>query len=100
MGFSERKAIFDSWLNAHKGVLFKAVRAYAFTRSDQEDLFQEIAAQLWISVPGFRGNSAPSTWIYRVALNTAISWSRKEVRRRDKTDTLDIAEAALRPRDR
>jgi RNA polymerase sigma-70 factor (ECF subfamily) len=46
---------------------------------------------------GFEGDSAPSTWIYRVALNTAISWSRKEIRRRDTTDALDSAEAALRP---
>lgn len=99
MGFSGRKAIFDSWLSAHRGVLFKVIRAYAFTRHDQEDLFQEIATQLWISVPSFRGGSAPSTWIYRVALNTAISWSRKEIRRRDQADMLGSAEAALRPGD-
>jgi RNA polymerase sigma-70 factor, ECF subfamily len=97
MRFSEQKAIFDLWLSTYKGVLFKVVRAYAFTRHDQEDLFQEIATQMWISVPGFEGNSAPSTWIYRVALNTAISWSRKEIRRRDKTNAFDGAEAALQP---
>jgi RNA polymerase sigma-70 factor (ECF subfamily) len=100
MRFSEQKAVFDSWLSTYQGVLFKVVRAYAFTRHDQEDLFQEIATQVWISVPGFEGNSAPSTWIYRVALNTAISWSRKELRRRDKIEeALDGDEAALRPSD-
>jgi RNA polymerase sigma-70 factor, ECF subfamily len=97
MRFSEQQAIFDSWLSTYKGVLFKVVRAYAFTRHDQEDLFQEIATQMWISVPGFEGNSAPSTWIYRVALNTAISWSRKEIRRRDTTNAFDGAEVALQP---
>jgi RNA polymerase sigma-70 factor (ECF subfamily) len=53
MRFSEQKAVFDSWLSTYKGVLFKVVRAYAFTRHDQEDqdLFQEIATQVWISVP-------------------------------------------------
>ena len=95
MRFAEQKSVFDSWLSLYKGVLFKVVRAYAFTRQDQEDLFQELATQVWLSIPGFKGNSAPSTWIYRVALNTAISWSRKELRHRDKKDSLDGAEAAL-----
>ena len=95
MRFAEHKSVFDSWLSLYKGVLFKVVRAYAFTRQDQEDLFQELATQVWLSIPGFKGNSAPSTWIYRVALNTAISWSRKELRHRDKNDSLDGADAAL-----
>jgi RNA polymerase sigma-70 factor (ECF subfamily) len=95
MRFAEHKSIFDSWIDQHKGVLFKVVRAYAFARQDQEDLFQELATQVWLSIPGFKGNSAPSTWIYRVALNTAISWSRKELRHRHKNDSLDGAEAAL-----
>jgi RNA polymerase sigma-70 factor (ECF subfamily) len=100
MRFSEQKAVFDSWLSTYKGVLFKVVRAYAFTRHDQEDLFQEIATQVWISVPSFAGNSAPSTWIYRVALNTAISWSRKELRHRHKIkEALNDDETALRPND-
>jgi RNA polymerase sigma-70 factor (ECF subfamily) len=100
MRFSEQKSVFDSWLSTYKSVLFKVVRAYAFTRHDQEDLFQEIATQVWISVPSFAGNSVPSTWIYRVALNTAISWSRKELRHYDKIkEALDGDEAAPRPSD-
>lgn len=99
MQFAEQRSIFESWLSTNKNVLFKVVRAYAFTRHDQEDLFQEIATALWLSIPNFEGNSAPSTWTYRVALNTAISWSRKELRRRDKTNVLEGAEAALQPSD-
>lgn len=95
MRLAEHKSLFDSWISQYKGVLFKVVRSYAFNRHDQEDLFQELATQVWISVPGFKGNSAPSTWIYRVALNTAISWSRKELRHRGKKDSLEGAEAAL-----
>jgi RNA polymerase sigma-70 factor (ECF subfamily) len=97
MRSTKQKAVFDSWLAAYKGVLFKVVRVYASRRQDQEDLFQEIATQVWISVPSFEGNSAPSTWIYRVALNTAISWSRKEIRRRDGTNVLEAATPALEP---
>jgi len=44
------------------------VRAFAFTPQDQEDLFQEIATQVWRSIPGFRGDAALTTWIYRAAL--------------------------------
>jgi len=95
MRFAEQKSVFNSWLRMYRGVLFKVVRAYAFTRHDQEDLFQEIATQVWISVPGFEGNSAPSTWIYRVALNTAISWSRKELRRPESAYALAAVETAF-----
>jgi RNA polymerase sigma-70 factor (ECF subfamily) len=75
---NRQKRIFDEWLNQHKGILFKIMRAYAFNLHDQEDLFQEISLQLWQSIPGFRGKSKPSTWIYRVALYTATVWVRKE----------------------
>lgn len=79
----EQKRIFDEWLDAHKGLFFKVVRAYAFTPQDQDDLFQEIAIQVWDSVPNFRGESSVATWIYRVALYTAMSWARQEIRHED-----------------
>jgi RNA polymerase sigma-70 factor, ECF subfamily len=74
----EQQVIFDDWLTRHKGLLFKVVRAYAFTAMDQDDLFQEISIQVWHSIPGFRHACAESTWLYRVSLNTAVRWSRKE----------------------
>lgn len=74
----EQKQIFDDWLHQHKGILFKIVRAYAFNAHDRDDLFQEIALQLWRSIPEFRGESRASTWIYRVALYTASAWTRRE----------------------
>jgi RNA polymerase sigma-70 factor (ECF subfamily) len=75
---TERDRIFGEWLEAHKAILFKVARAYGTTHSDSEDLFQEIALQLWHSVDAFRGDAAVTTWIYRVALNTALAWTRKE----------------------
>jgi RNA polymerase sigma-70 factor (ECF subfamily) len=75
---SEQRQIFDDWLSQHKGIMFKIVRAYAFMPHDQDDLFQEIALQMWKSIPDFRGESKASTWIYRVALFTASSWVRQE----------------------
>jgi RNA polymerase sigma-70 factor (ECF subfamily) len=79
---SERKGIFEAWLAAHQAVLFKVARAYGSTHADREDLFQEIALQVWHSVDAFRGDAAVSTWMYRIALNTALAWNRKERKHR------------------
>jgi RNA polymerase sigma-70 factor, ECF subfamily len=78
---SKQKQIFDEWLRQHKGIFFKVVRANAFNEHDQDDLFQEIALQVWKSIPDFRGESKPSTWIYRVAFYVASTWVRKEKKR-------------------
>ena len=78
---TERNRIFSDWLAGHKGILFKVVQAYAFEHADRQDLFQEIVIQVWRSVDAFRGDSSVPTWMYRVALNTAIAWTRKEGRR-------------------
>lgn len=78
MTASKQKRIFNEWLSKHRGLLFKVIRAYAITKDDQDDLFQEIAIQLWNSIPNFRMESGTPTWIYKVALYTAMGWSRKE----------------------
>lgn len=90
----EQKQIFDDWLQQHKGILFKIVRAYAFTAADQDDLFQEIALQVWRSIPDFRGESKASTWIYRVALYAASAWTRRE-QRQPPTKPLDAVAQTL-----
>lgn len=74
----ERLPIFDHWIAEHKNLLIKVVRAYAFTSMDREDLFQEIVVQVWNSIPYFRGEAAVTTWLYRIALNTAIKWIKNE----------------------
>jgi RNA polymerase sigma-70 factor (ECF subfamily) len=57
-------------------------RAYTITTEDCQDLAQEILLQVWRSMPQFQGRASASTWFYRVALNTALGWHRKERRRR------------------
>ena len=76
----EQKDIFDAWISKYRALLFKVVRAYAFTPMDRDDLFQEIAIQVWRSVPAFRHESSEVTWLYRIALNVSIKWSGKERR--------------------
>ena len=92
---TERDRIFDEWLASHKGILFKVVHAYAFEHADRQDLFQEVAVQLWRSVDAFRGDSSVPTWMYRVALNTAIAWTRKEGRHQRGKQELDVVEGLL-----
>ncbi len=65
-------------------MLYKVCNLYCHTQFDRQDLFQEIVIQLWKSFPKFRGDSKFSTWLYRIALNTAIS----DLRRQKKNITL------------
>ncbi len=86
MKSGEQRRILNDWLDRHRGLIFKVVRSYARNPQDSEDLFQEIAIQLWQSIPAFKGNSAETTWIYRVAFFVANKWSRREGRRRELTE--------------
>jgi len=59
-------------------MLYKVCNIYCHTEFDRQDLFQEIIIQLWKSFPKFRGDAKFSTWLYRIALNTAISGLRRK----------------------
>lgn len=74
-------------IHDHQGIIYKVSALYRDGKEDREDLFQEIVYQLWKSYPAFRGASKPSTWMYRIALNTAIAIYRKpQLRIRHYTD--------------
>ena len=68
-------------IEKHKGIIFKISKMYMDNREDQEDLFQEITFQVWKAFLSFKGESEFSTWLYRVALNTAIVFLKSEKRR-------------------
>lgn len=89
---NEINQIFQTWLKDHKALLFKIVRSYAFNEEDRDDLFQEIAIQVWKSVAGFKNQSAVTTWLYRVALNTAIKWTGKEKKHQEGHQSLDVGQ--------
>jgi RNA polymerase sigma-70 factor (ECF subfamily) len=74
------KELFLRLVEDNKGILFKVCHSYCRDKSDREDLAQEIIYQLWKSMPRFSDQYKFSTWMYRVALNTAISFYRKEKR--------------------
>jgi RNA polymerase sigma-70 factor, ECF subfamily len=85
----QQKEIFEQWLNTHQALIFKVVRAYARDVMDQDDLFQEIAIQVWNSVPAFRQESSVTTWLYRISLNIAIKWTGKERRHQGSRESLE-----------
>jgi RNA polymerase sigma-70 factor, ECF subfamily len=91
----ERDRIFGEWLAAHSGALFKVVHAHASTQADRDDLFQEIVVQVWRSVDSFRSESSVITWIYRVALNTAIAWNQRKARHQRREQPLEAAAGVL-----
>jgi RNA polymerase sigma factor (sigma-70 family) len=71
---------FVTELEQHQNIIHKVCKLYANDREAHNDLFQEITIQLWKAYPKFRGEAKLSTWMYRVALNTAITLYRKNKR--------------------
>lgn len=71
-------------IQKNQGIIHKVCNIYCDTDDDRSDLFQEIVTQLWRSFPSFRRESKVSTWMYRVALNTAITTFKKSKRRPDQ----------------
>lgn len=80
----EKEQEFLNRIESHKGILYKVSKMYMDNSDDQQDLFQEIVCQLWKSYDSFRNESQFSTWMYRVAVNTAIVFLKKEKRKVDK----------------
>ena len=77
------KALEDQFvglLEEHQNIVHKVCRLYTNSQDQHNDLFQEITIQLWKAFPKFRGDAKFSTWMYRVALNTAITLYRKSKR--------------------
>lgn len=72
---------FVTQLEENQNIVHKICRLYTNDADAHNDLFQEITIQLWKAFPKFRGDSKFSTWMYRVALNTAITLYRKSKRR-------------------
>ena len=80
---------FAHLIKNNQGLIIKVSRLYTNSLEDEEDLFQEIVLQLWKGYDSFKGNSKISTWMYRVALNTAITLFRKKSKSLP-TNELDI----------
>jgi RNA polymerase sigma-70 factor, ECF subfamily len=73
---------FLALVNENRGRILKICRVYAWNREDQDDLYQEILVQIWRGLPSLKEASHADTWLYRVALNTAITFLRKRAARK------------------
>ena len=82
---------FISVIRDHQNLIFKICHAYCAHAEDRKDLEQEIMIQLWSARAKFDGRVKISTWMYRIALNTAISFYRKDSRYKAKTASLDAS---------
>lgn len=80
---------FRELLERHHGIVVKVVGAYAWHPEDRADLAQEIGMQLWRAFPRYDGTRSFSTWMYRIALNVAISHVRDNSQRRQRDVPFD-----------
>ena len=85
----EKKFLSD--FEKNQNIVHKVCRIYTTNQDQHNDLFQEIAIQVWKNYSKFRGDSKFSTWMYRVALNTAISLYRKSSRSIKTQDFSDVS---------
>ena len=80
---------FEALLHEHRRIVFKVAATYCAHPEDRRDLAQEISVQLWRAFPNYDPSRPFTTWMYRVALNVAISFVRQSGRHRRNTTTLD-----------
>jgi RNA polymerase sigma factor (sigma-70 family) len=89
MAQEQARKRFETLLDQHRTVIYNVCRSYCPNRADREDLAQEIVLELWRSFERFDDRNRFSTWLYRVALNVAISFYRRERRRAQHTVPAD-----------
>lgn len=75
---------FTDMLSKHRGLLYQIIRTYGTAPEEWQDLEQEIILQLWQSYPNFDPKFKPSTWVYRIGFNVAVTHFRLDQRRRKK----------------
>ncbi|MDV7697373.1 sigma-70 family RNA polymerase sigma factor [Chryseobacterium soli] len=88
---SDLEKTFVDFFKPNQRLIHKICRIYTDNTEDHEDLFQEITIQLWKSFPGFKGDAKFSTWMYRVALNTAITLFKKPQKKELKQSEVDFS---------
>jgi len=88
MQAAEQHLLFDRWLADHAAVLHHVANGFA-EGADRHDLMQELLLAVWRAVPAYRGGAQSSTFIYRVAHNTALTWKRTQKNYRQRLDRFE-----------
>src|SRR5438270_13256380 len=81
-------------VNENRNKILRVCRVYAWNSADQDDLYQEILFQIWRGLPALKEKQFANTWLYRVAINTAISFVRKRASSSERVIHVDHAELA------
>lgn len=92
----EHNSCFEQWLGTHHAMLHHVANGFA-EGADRNDLMQELLLAVWKAVPAFRSGAKPSTFIYRVAHNAALTWKRTQVNYRKRVDAFDQGEVSAVP---
>lgn len=77
MTATEREQLFLCVSDEHKALIAKVCYLYSSAAASFDDLYQEVLINLWNGIDGYRGDARVSTWLYRLAINTCISWHRR-----------------------
>lgn len=88
MKTEQKPDIFLAVVDTYKGLIYKVANSYCSDAESRKDLVQEIIVQLWKSFDRYDSQYKQSTWIYRISLNVAISFYRKETRRKEIANPL------------
>ncbi len=86
----DNKKEFIGIVQANEGLIYKVAKVYANNKEDEQDLYQDIVYQLWKSFGSFRSESKITTWMYRIALNTAIAHLNKEKKKGNQVPIDDL----------
>ncbi|WP_137905755.1 RNA polymerase sigma factor [Chryseobacterium sp. 2VB] len=92
---TEQEKTFIEFFKPNQRLVHKICKIYTDNAEDHEDLFQEITIQLWRSFSGFKGEAKFSTWMYRVALNTAIILFRKPKKNERRNVDIDVSSLTM-----
>jgi RNA polymerase sigma-70 factor (ECF subfamily) len=89
MNEKQQRQDFQNIIEQHKGIFYKIARAYCANEDDRQDLIQEMMIQVWQSNHRYNGQFKISTWLYRISLNVAITFYRKNTTRANNHTLLD-----------
>ena len=81
-----KETLFAQSMEQHKGIIYKIVNSYCHNQDDRQDLAQEILTTMWLAYDKYDNAYKFSTWMYRIALNVAISYYRKDSKREDNAN--------------
>lgn len=92
---TDKGNIFQGLLKDHKKQVYRVCWGFTSNPHDVEDLFQETMINIWRGLDGFKGTSSPSTWIYRITVNTCILWKKKDSKNLKSDAKVDILEGGV-----